>query len=119
MGILRMVVSEDLTTEVSDKEILMEVSELKTEQDLKADSVIREVSQDQTIIIHNNLSQEMTEVSETTAEATTTPIVEVVLDLEAVASVEETAAAVDLDPAAVAVASEVVDNFQINNYSKK
>jgi hypothetical protein len=115
-----MAVSEDLTTVVSDKGILMEVSELKTEQDLKVDSVIKEVSQDQTIIIHNNLSQEMTEVSETTAEATTTPIVEVVSDLEAVASVEETAAAVDLDPAAaVAAASEVVDNFQINNYSKK
>jgi hypothetical protein len=40
-------------------------------------------------------------------------------DQEAVASEEEVAVAVS-DPAAVeAVASEVADNFKINNYSKK
>jgi hypothetical protein len=111
MEILQMEALEDLTMEVSDKEILTEVSEVRTEQDLKADSVIQtKASQDQAIIIHNNLSREMTEVSETTVEATTTLIVEVVSDLEAVASVAE--AAVDLDLAAVeAAASEVVDNF--------
>jgi hypothetical protein len=60
----------------------------------------------------------MTAVSETTA-ALIIPTVAAASDQEAVASEEEVAVAVS-DPAAVeAVASEVADNFKINNYSKK
>src|SRR5690349_18289397 len=85
----------------------------ETEIQMEA-SVIQEINRDQTTT--NNLSQEMTADLEI-MEVSTIPTAVAASDQEAVASVVEAAA--DSDPAAVeAVASIVVDNFQINNYSK-